>query len=86
MDGAWWMFLAVIGAIGIAGGALAWRPCRTAWRDSQLARARRDFHHQREHLEARFLQIAANSGKPRGLEWTGCDFDDAVVYARHRST
>ena len=30
------------------------------------------------------MQIASRSGKPRGLEWTSCDFDDAVVYARDR--
>ena len=84
MDGAWWILLAVTGAICAVAVCLAWRPCRSAWRDAQLARARRDFHRQREHLEARFLQLAANSGKPRGLEWSNCDFEDAVVYARDR--
>ena len=78
------MLLAAVGAVAIVAVALAWRPCRTAWREAHLTRARRDFHRQREHLEARFLQIASRSGKPRGLEWTGCDFDDAVVYARDR--
>ena len=39
---------------------------------------------QRERLEAKFFQLAAASGRPRGLEWTGCDFDDDVVYARDR--
>ncbi len=84
MDGAWWVLLAAIGATCTVGILWAWRPCRAALRESQLARARRDFHRQREHLEARFLQIAARSGKPRGLEWTNCEFDDAVVYARDR--
>jgi hypothetical protein len=84
MDGAVGVLLGATGAICIVGLLLAWRPCRAAWREAQLVRARRDFHRQREHLEARFLQIASSSGKPRGLEWTHCDFDDAVVYARDR--
>jgi hypothetical protein len=84
MEGAWWVLLAVTGAIAAIAAALAWRPCRAALRDAQLARAKRDFHRQREHLEARFLQLAGNSGKPRGLEWSNCDFEDAVVYARDR--
>ncbi len=84
MDGVWWVLLGAGGALALVAAAWAWRPCRAAWRESQLAHARRDFHRQREHLEARFLQIASRSGKPRGLEWTSCDFDDAVVYARDR--
>jgi hypothetical protein len=51
-----------------------------------LARARRDFHRQRERLEARSFTLAARSGKPRGLEWVRCDFEDDVIYARHRQS
>ena len=64
----------------------AWRPVRTALRESQFARLRKDFHHKRERLEAKFYDLASHSGKPRGLEWTSCDFDDDVVYARDRSS
>jgi hypothetical protein len=62
---------------------LAWRPIRSAMRQAQLARARKDFHRQREWLEAKFLELASASGKPRGLRWTDCDFDDD---ARDRRT
>ena len=55
-------------------------------RENELAKARRDFHRQREHLEARFMRLAGQSGKPRGLEWVRCDFDDDVIYARHRQS
>ncbi len=48
--------------------------------------ARRDFHRQREHLEAKFLEFAAASGKPRGLTWVDCEFEDDVVYARDKRT
>jgi hypothetical protein len=46
--------------------------------------ARRHFHHHREWLEAKFFELASGSGKPRGLRWTDCDFDNDVTYARDR--
>jgi hypothetical protein len=51
-----------------------------------LERARKQFHLRREHLEARFFRLAAQSGKPRGLEWAECEFDDAVRFARDKET
>ena len=80
MSEAWWL-VAVAALIAIA---LVLRPVRAALRERQFAQARKDFHRYRERLEAKFFQIAANSGKPRGLNWTGCDFDDDVVYVRDR--
>lgn len=65
---------------------LVWRPIRNFRRQAQLARARKDFHRQRERLEAKFVELAAASGKPRGLRWTNCDFEDDVAYARDRRT
>jgi len=65
---------------------LALRPLRQARQAERLARAQRDFHRQREPLEAKFFDLAAISGKPRGLRWTNIDFDDDVVYARCRKT
>src|SRR3954453_9900623 len=80
-----WIVAAVGLVVALAGVvALAWRPLRAARQESLLARARRSFHRQREWLEARFYQVAASSGKPRGLAWTDCEFDDAVTYARDR--
>lgn len=61
---------------------LVWRPWRQRTLARELDRACREFHQQRERLEARFFQLASTSGKPRGLAWTNCDFDDDVVYAR----
>jgi hypothetical protein len=81
---AWWMVATIASLLIVGTVALAWRPIRTRLREKELARARKDFHRQREHLEARFLRLATESGKPRGLEWVRCDFDDDVVYARHR--
>ena len=84
----WWLTALAASGIALALGGclfvLLWRPIRGRLREHELARARRDFHRQREHLEAQFVRLAAESGKPRGLEWVRCDFDDDVTYARHR--
>ena len=50
----------------------------------ELAAAR--FQQQREHLEADFLRAAARSGKPRGLRWKRCDWQNEVVYARDKKS
>ncbi|MFM9059928.1 MAG: hypothetical protein ACKOSQ_12540 [Planctomycetaceae bacterium] len=66
--------------------AIALRPMRIARQAELIARAQRDFHRQREPLEAKFIEKAAVRGKPRGLRWVDVDFDDDVVYARDRVT
>jgi hypothetical protein len=48
--------------------------------------ARDEFHIRREMLEAKFLTLAAGSGKPRGLAWSDCDFEDDVSFARDRES
>jgi hypothetical protein len=83
MDALFWILGAVAVVCGIVATAI-WRPIRTARREKTLFRARRDFHRQREQLEARFLTRAAASGKPRGLRWSDCSFEDDVTYARDR--
>ena len=55
-------------------------------RKANLEKARKLFHLRREWLEARFFTLASQSGKPRGLEWVDCDFEDAVSFARDRHT
>jgi hypothetical protein len=62
------------------------RPSKTARQTAQYDNARKEFHQQRERLEAKLFQIAAASGKPRGLRWVECDFDNDVTYARNRAT
>jgi hypothetical protein len=80
------LFIVVAAVAVVAGLAvlLAVRPIHAARQADRLARARRDFHRQREPLEARFIERAAATGKPRGLRWTDVEFDDDVVYARDR--
>ena len=83
---AWWVVPLIASIVALVIALVAWRPVRAAMRENELAKARRDFHRQREHLEARFMRLAGQSGKPRGLEWVRCDFDDDVIYARHRQS
>src|SRR6202044_3294251 len=71
----WGMLGVFLATVAIA-AVLAWRPVRSSMRETQLARLRRDFHVQREHLEAHFVKLASSSGKPRGLDWVRCDFED----------
>ena len=82
MDPGWIILIAVAG-VALVGGGVWWAgPGRVRRRAAQLTKARRLFKYQRELLEARFLELAAASGKPRGLRWMECDFDDDVAYAR----
>jgi hypothetical protein len=85
MNPIWWVIAAALIGCG-AGVAFVWRPLRHARREKVLFRARREFHRQREMLEARFVQRAAACGKPRGLRWTDCEFSNDVTYARDRRT
>jgi hypothetical protein len=82
----WWVPAIAASAVAVIVVSLVWRPIRVRLRENQLARARKDFHRQRERLEARFFTLASQSGKPRGLEWVRCDFEDDVIYARHRQS
>jgi hypothetical protein len=62
------------------------RPLRAWAQRHEAERARQDFKRQREVLEARFFDLAAVSGKPRGLRWIDCDWLDSVTFARDRRT
>ncbi|MFH1268321.1 MAG: hypothetical protein ABIK89_21585 [Planctomycetota bacterium] len=70
----------------LVGAALVWRPFRAARREARFAVACRDFHRQRERLEAKFVQLGTIGPKPDAPRWTDCQFDDDVAYARNRSS
>src|SRR5579872_2401079 len=77
----------IIVAILLVIAAVLLRKPVLAWRDQREAdRGRRDFRLQREVLEARFFDLAAVSGKPRGLRWVDCDWLETVTFARDRQT
>ena len=75
-------------AAGVAGFTVAacWRPLRRLGRELVAARARESFRLQRERLEARFFDVAAASGKPRGLRWKDCTFESSMELVRERGT
>jgi hypothetical protein len=61
----------------------------SAWgarREATFARARRDFHVQRERLEAKFIRLATANASPEAPRWEDCTFDDDVAYVRSRTT
>jgi len=72
----------VVGLIVAAATTVALRPLIRRYRRTRLQRAVRQFRFDREHLEAKFFELAANSGKPRGLRWLACDWQNAVRFAR----
>jgi len=83
-----WFAAVVVALAGFAVGFTAWRrrPTR-AQRDAQTFEVlRRSFHHERERVEAKFVELASSGGKPRGLRWKDCEFEDGVAYARDRKT
>lgn len=80
----WWVLVVVIGAV-----AMAWalgRSAKTFGREMRHERARELFKLQRERLEAHFLQAAAATGKPRGLRWKDCQWENQVEFVRDRET
>ena len=52
----------------------------------RIDRARVDFARRRKTLEQQFFDAAATSGKPRGLAWKQCDFQDGLLLARDGAT
>ncbi|MBI2824720.1 MAG: hypothetical protein HYX69_08545 [Planctomycetia bacterium] len=85
MANMWWI-VAAAGAALVFAAAVVWRTVNAHLARAEYQRCRKEFHRQRERLEAKFFELAAASGKPRGLRWTDCSFEDDVTYARHRQT
>jgi hypothetical protein len=70
---------ALLVLVGIVLGA---RPF-VRWRSKREAeRAIREFRLRREGLEAKFVELASRLGKPRGLIWKECDWQEPVTFAR----
>lgn len=79
----WWLIPLLIAAallLLLAG----WKPLRAWVQELQAERARELFALQRERLEAKFLEAANASGKPRGLRWADCEWASQVHYVRDR--
>jgi hypothetical protein len=81
-----WIAAGLLFMTGIVLGAVLAKKKTLGGRQRQFAEAKLQFHRMREQLEAKFLQRAALTGKPRGLRWADCEFENDVTYARDRKT
>jgi hypothetical protein len=70
----------------IVGGWLVWSLLRRTLFSRKVERVLRDYVRDRDEIQAEFLQAAAAGGKPRGLVWKQCDFQDGLTLARDRAT
>jgi hypothetical protein len=66
--------------------AVATWALRRAFRRRRRAAARQDFGTRRAEYERAFFAAASASGKPRGLRWKECRFEDGALFARDRAT
>lgn len=80
-----WIWILSV-AVLVAVLAALYRPIRGLWREIVFERARELFSLQRERLEAKFVELAGASGKPKGLAWEGCEFHSPVSFVRDKST
>lgn len=83
MNETWWLVI-VPAALAVTLLPWIWIRLQRSFKEARFAKAMKDFHAQREYLEAKFFEIASSSGIPRGLAWTQCRFDDGVAYARDK--
>ncbi len=64
---------------------LAWALLRPTLFKRRIERALRQFVRDQDSLESAFFKSAAASGKPRGLAWKQCAFQQGVLLARDRA-
>jgi hypothetical protein len=50
------------------------------------AQARARFEQRRDHLQSAFFQAASTSGKPRGLRWKECQWQEQIELVRDKQT
>jgi hypothetical protein len=75
-----WIPAVILAAVAVLVALIAWlRP-----RGVPIAFARAQFERHRATLEAQFFAAASQSGKPRGLRWTRCEWSRVVEFARDR--
>jgi hypothetical protein len=63
---------------------LVWAMVRPSLFARRVGRVKRDFAENRKTLESSFFEAASRSGKPRGLAWKQCAFQDGMLLARDR--
>ena len=81
----WWIIIGIAVGAGVGFG-FARKPLAARSRRRQSEQAVHTFRLQRERLEAKFFTIASSLGKPRGLRWLDCHWQDQVTFARDRQS
>src|SRR3954447_18346618 len=76
-----WLFLLAIALVAWLG----WIAVRPKLFARRVRRIEREFASDRKALESKFFQAASLSGKPRGLAWKQCAFQDGVLLGRDRA-
>ena len=69
----------------VALAVYVWRTWRRGQRRMDQQRAAADFVRDRPKLEEDFRAAADVTGKPRGLRWKACEFQDTILLARDRA-
>jgi hypothetical protein len=76
-----WLFVLAIALVAWLG----WTAVRPKLFARRVRRVELEFARDRKELESKFFQAASLSGKPRGLAWKQCAFQDDVVLGRDRA-
>lgn len=76
-----WLFLFAL----VVAGWLVWVTIRPRLFTRKVKQVRREFASRRPELEKQFFAAASHSGKPRGLAWTQCAFQETLTLARDRA-
>ena len=76
-----WLFVLALALVAWLG----WTAVRPKLFARRVRRVALEFARDRKALEAKFFQAASRSGKPRGLAWKQCAFQDGVLLGRDRA-
>lgn len=80
----WWIAGGILVCIVIL--VIVAKPLQRHLQRKESEHARQSFRLQRELLEAKFFTLASSLGKPRGLRWLDCQWQDHAAFARDRQT
>ena len=64
---------------------IGWTSIRPKLFARRVRRVTQEFARNRKDLESKFFQAASLSGKPRGLAWRQCAFQDGIALGRDRA-
>ena len=81
-----WYWLLPLSVLLVVAAIFTWRWIRKHDPQVRLQRARVLFEQQRPQLEEAFFQAAIRSGKPRGLRWKECQWDNLIEWVRDKQT